>query len=125
MYVECEEEIKLEEAREALENAPGIVVLDRPEEQAYAMPVDCAGEDSVYVSRLRRDPTVPHGLAMWVVSDNLRKGAATNAVQIAETLVETDRKSVVEGKGVSVRVDPGCRRNIKQKNNHITKKNKD
>src|SRR3546814_20218112 len=82
MYVECEEEIKLEEAREALENAPGIVVLDRPEEQAYAMPVDCAGEDSVYVSRLGRDPTVPHGLAMWVVSDNLRKGAATNAVQI-------------------------------------------
>lgn len=89
VYVEFEEEITVEEARDALDNAPGVVVLDRPEENVYAMPVDCAGEDAVYVSRIRRDPTVPHGIAMWVVSDNLRKGAATNAVQIAEALVET------------------------------------
>ncbi len=52
-------------------------------------PVECAGEDAVYVSRIRVDPSVPHGLAFWVVADNLRKGAALNAVQIAETLVET------------------------------------
>jgi aspartate-semialdehyde dehydrogenase len=89
VYVEFEEEITVEEARDALDNAPGVVVLDRPEDNLYAMPVDCAGEDAVYVSRIRRDPTVPHGIAMWVVSDNLRKGAATNAVQIAEALVET------------------------------------
>src|SRR5690606_7822949 len=89
IFVEFEDEITVEEAREALENAPGVVVLDRPDEGVYAMPVDCAGDDAVYVSRLRRDPTVPHGLAMWVVADNLRKGAASNTVQIAEALVET------------------------------------
>jgi aspartate-semialdehyde dehydrogenase len=86
--VELEEPLSVEEAREALEEAPGVVLLDRPEEDLYAMPVDVAGEDGVFVSRLRQDTSVPHGLAMWVVADNLRKGAALNAVQIAETLVE-------------------------------------
>ncbi|MDF2973850.1 MAG: aspartate-semialdehyde dehydrogenase, partial [Microvirga sp.] len=61
---------------------------DRPEDGEYVTPVECVGEYAVFVSRLRRDPTVPHGLAMWIVADNLRKGAALNAVQIAEKLVE-------------------------------------
>jgi aspartate-semialdehyde dehydrogenase len=86
--VELHDPLELEEAREALQELEGIAVLDKPEEDLYAMPVDCAGEDAVFVSRLRRDPTVPYGLAMWVVADNLRKGAALNAVQIAEALVE-------------------------------------
>ena len=76
-----------EEAREALADAPGVVVVDRPVDGGYATPVDCAGEDATFVSRIRRDPTVEHGLALWIVSDNLRKGAALNAVQIAEDLI--------------------------------------
>ena len=65
----------------------GIVVVDEPKEDGYITPVDCAGEWATFVSRIREDPTVDHGLAMWVVSDNLRKGAALNAVQIAEELL--------------------------------------
>ena len=76
-----------DEAREALADAPGVVVVDRPVDGGYATPVDCAGEDATFVSRIRRDPTVEHGLALWIVSDNLRKGAALNAVQIAEDLI--------------------------------------
>ena len=87
--VEFEDAISLEAAREALAEAPGVVLLDRPDEDIYATPIEAAGENAVYVSRLRVDPSVEYGLAMWVVSDNLRKGAATNAVQIAEKLVET------------------------------------
>ena len=63
-------------------------LVDRREDGGYVTQAEAAGEDAVYVSRLRRDPTVPHGLAFWCVSDNLRKGAALNAVQIAEALVE-------------------------------------
>ena len=74
-------------AREALQNAPGVVVVDRRADEGYVTPVECAGEDAVYVSRIREDPTVENGLSIWVVSDNLRKGAALNAVQIAEALV--------------------------------------
>jgi aspartate-semialdehyde dehydrogenase len=61
--------------------------MDSRDDGGYITPVECAGEDSVFVSRIRRDPTVEHGLSFWCVSDNLRKGAALNAVQIAETLV--------------------------------------
>jgi len=86
--VEFESAISEAEARSALGNAPGVVVLDRRENGGYATPVECAGEDGVFVSRIRRDPTIEHGLSLWVVSDNLRKGAALNAVQIAEHLVE-------------------------------------
>jgi aspartate-semialdehyde dehydrogenase len=86
--VEFEEPITVEEAREALSEAPGVVLLDRPEEGEYITPVECVGEHATFVSRLRRDPTVPYGLSLWVVSDNLRKGAALNAVQIAEALIE-------------------------------------
>lgn len=62
-------------------------MIDRREDGGYITPVEAAGEDEVFVSRLRKDPTVPHGLAFWCVADNLRKGAALNAVQIAETLI--------------------------------------
>ena len=86
--VEFHDPIELEQAREALAEAQGVVLLDNPEEGQYATPLDCVGEHATFVSRLRRDPTVPYGLTMWVVSDNLRKGAALNAVQIAHALVE-------------------------------------
>jgi len=85
--VEFHDPIEEEEARELLSAAPGVVVVDRPFDGGYATPVDCAGEDATFVSRIRRDPTVANGLCLWIVSDNLRKGAALNAVQIAEDLV--------------------------------------
>jgi aspartate-semialdehyde dehydrogenase len=84
--VEFESPISEDEAREALSQAPGVVVVDHREDEGYVTPEECAGEDAVYVSRIRADETVPNGLSMWVVSDNLRKGAALNTVQIAEEL---------------------------------------
>ena len=86
--VEFETPITLEAARAALENAPGIVVVDRREPGGYVTPLEAAGCDPVFVSRLRVDGTVSHGLNFWVVADNVRKGAALNAVQIAESLIE-------------------------------------
>ncbi len=88
VHLEFERPIRVDEAREVLRNAPGVVVIDQREDGGYVTPVDCVGEDAVFVSRIRSDPTVLHGLALWVVSDNLRKGAALNAVQIAEILAE-------------------------------------
>ena len=88
VHIEFENPITEEEAREALEEAPGLVVLDRREAGGYMTPIECVGDFPVYVSRIRTDPTVEHGLAMWVVADNLRKGAALNAIQIAQLLVE-------------------------------------
>jgi aspartate-semialdehyde dehydrogenase len=85
--VEFERPITVDEAREALRAAPGILVVDRHEPGGYITPHEAAGEDATYVSRLREDPTVENGLSFWCVSDNLRKGAALNAVQIAEVLV--------------------------------------
>jgi len=87
VHVEFEAPITVSEALAALRRAPGVAVVDRREDGGYITQVECAGEDEVFVSRLRKDPTVPHGLAFWCVSDNLRKGAALNAVQIAETLI--------------------------------------
>jgi aspartate-semialdehyde dehydrogenase len=84
---EFERPVNVGEARDLLRNAPGIVVVDGHDDGGYITPVDCQGEDATYVSRLRRDPTVPNGLGFWCVADNLRKGAALNAVQIAEVLV--------------------------------------
>jgi len=84
--VEFEQPLTEDRARSALRNAPGVVVVDRRADEGYVTPAEAAGEDAVYVSRIRRDTTVPHGLNLWVVSDNLRKGAALNAVQIAEIL---------------------------------------
>ncbi len=80
--------ITAEQAREALRRAPGVVVLDDPAKGEVPLPLNLVGRDEVFVGRIRRDPTLPHGLNLWVVADNLRKGAATNAVQIAEVLVE-------------------------------------
>ncbi len=85
--VEFERPVTASDARAALRDAPGISVMDSRDDGGYITPLDCAGEDSVFISRIRRDPTVEHGLSFWCVSDNLRKGAALNAVQIAETLV--------------------------------------
>ena len=85
--VEFEHEIQLEDARDALADAEGVLLVDDPARGEYVTPVECVGEFGVFVSRLRPDTTVPSGLAMWVVSDNLRKGAALNAIQIAELLI--------------------------------------
>ena len=84
--VEFESPIDEEQAREALRAQPGISVIDYRADEGYVTPQECAGEDQVYISRLRADPTVDNGLNLWVVADNLRKGAALNAVQIAEKL---------------------------------------
>jgi len=86
--LEFHEPIDVVQALSALEDAPGIEVIDEHEDGGYITPVDCVGEDATFVSRLRADPTVDNGLSLWVVSDNLRKGAALNAVQIAEELVQ-------------------------------------
>lgn len=88
--IECEEPVDLAKARHALRNAEGIILRDVREDGGYVTPIECVGEDDTYVSRLRIDPTVPNGLGFWCVSDNLRKGAALNAVQIAEALVAMD-----------------------------------
>ena len=85
--VEFERPIGEAEARAALRAAPGVSVVDHRVDEGYVTPQESAGEDPVFVSRIRKDPTVPHGLNLWVVADNLRKGAALNAVQIAEILV--------------------------------------
>ncbi len=82
--------LSVERARELLAAAPGVQVIDDPESKVYPMPIVASGQDDTYVGRIRRDPTVENGLNMWVVADNLRKGAALNAVQIAELLVERD-----------------------------------
>ena len=86
--IEFAEPIDDEAARAALRAAPGVVVVDHRQDEGYVTPAECAGDDAVYVSRIRRDPTLSHGLSLWVVADNLRKGAALNAVQIARALVE-------------------------------------
>ncbi|MCB9958246.1 MAG: aspartate-semialdehyde dehydrogenase [Rhodospirillaceae bacterium] len=86
--IEFEEPLEADEARELLRAMPGVVVIDHRADEGYVTPVECAGEDMVYVSRIREDPTVENGLSLWVVSDNLRKGAALNSVQIAEALAE-------------------------------------
>lgn len=87
--VQFAESITLEQARAALESAPGITVLDSPADKRYPMPALLEGTDDTYVGRLRLDPTVPNGLSFWIVADQLRKGAALNAVQIAELLVSS------------------------------------
>jgi aspartate-semialdehyde dehydrogenase len=86
VHVEFERPVSVVEARAALREAPGVTVLDEREDGGYVTPLEAQGEDATFVSRIRKDPTVEHGLAFWCVADNLRKGAALNAVQIAETL---------------------------------------
>jgi aspartate-semialdehyde dehydrogenase len=85
--IEFENPINVGEARELLRNAPGCLVVDRHEPGGYVTPYEAAGEDATYISRIRTDPTVDNGLVLWCVADNLRKGAALNAIQIAEALI--------------------------------------
>jgi aspartate-semialdehyde dehydrogenase len=93
--IEFENPITAEEAREVLRDAPGVIVIDKREAGGYVTPYEAAGEDATYVSRIREDPTVENGLVLWCVSDNLRKGAALNAVQIAECLIN---RKLIEAK---------------------------
>lgn len=85
--VEFEKPLSAEDAREILSKAKGVELVDNPDKNEFITPADCVGEDAVFVSRVRKDDSVKHGLNLWVVSDNLRKGAALNAVQIAEELI--------------------------------------
>ncbi|MEO2022000.1 MAG: Asd/ArgC dimerization domain-containing protein, partial [Pirellulaceae bacterium] len=87
ILVETEKKISVEQARELFAAAPGITVIDDLSQSQYPMPLKCSDQDSVFVGRIREDLSSPNGLTFWCVSDNLRKGAATNAVQIAELLV--------------------------------------
>lgn len=88
IWIETERPISVEEAREAVKNGEGLVLMDEPEKKEYPMPLFLAGKDDVYVGRIRKDLANPNGLTFWIVSDQIRKGAALNAVQIAEYLVK-------------------------------------
>jgi len=87
VHLEFETPITADEARSILREAPGVMVVDKRQDGGYVTPLDCVGDYATFVSRIREDFTVENGLALWVVSDNLRKGAALNAVQIAESLI--------------------------------------
>jgi aspartate-semialdehyde dehydrogenase len=87
-WIETERPVSVEEAREAFAKADGVVLMDNPEKKEYPMPLDIAGKDPVYVGRIRKDISNPNGLTFWTVSDQIKKGAALNAVQIAEYLVK-------------------------------------
>ncbi len=93
--IEFENPITADEARDILRNAPGCLVIDKREPGGYATPYEAAGEDATYISRIREDGTVENGLVLWCVSDNLRKGAALNAIQIAECLIN---RKLIEAK---------------------------
>lgn len=86
--VEFKKNFELNEIFDALKNAPGIIIIDNPQLNQYPMPIHAAGKDEVFVGRIRRDESIDNGINMWVVADNIRKGAATNAVQIAELLIK-------------------------------------
>ena len=88
IYIETAKGISAQEVKEILEDAEGIKVIDKPQDKAYPLPADSQGKDEVFVGRIRQDPFVKNGLWLWVVSDNLRKGAALNAIQIAEKLIQ-------------------------------------
>ena len=90
VHIELENPISVKEAKDSLRLMPGLQVMDDPANNIYPMPSDVAGKDDVYVGRIRQDASHPNGLAMWVVSDNLRKGAALNSIQIAEEMIERD-----------------------------------
>ena len=93
IHVELQQPMPADDAREILRGAPGVVVVDDPRESEYPMPLDVAGQDPVYVGRIRQDPSHPRGLALWVVGDNLRKGAALNAVQVFELVARNGWRS--------------------------------
>ena len=87
--MEFENPVDVEEVKKILSEAPGVVVVDDPAHDSYPLALDAAGTDDVYVGRIRRDESVDNGINLWVVADNIRKGAATNAVQIAQILAES------------------------------------
>ncbi|NCP20963.1 MAG: aspartate-semialdehyde dehydrogenase, partial [Zetaproteobacteria bacterium] len=86
--VEFENDFDLNAIRTLLHNTPGVIVQDNPDTNTYPMPIYAKGKDAVFVGRIRRDFSIPNALNMWIVADNLRKGAATNAIQIAEYLID-------------------------------------
>ncbi|MHA1517218.1 MAG: aspartate-semialdehyde dehydrogenase, partial [Alphaproteobacteria bacterium] len=88
--IEFEDALSADEAREVLREAPGVLVVDKREDGGYVTPVECVGDYATFVSRVRDDQTIDNGLSLWCVSDNLRKGAALNTIQIAETMIERD-----------------------------------
>ena len=94
--LEFEDEISAEQAQDILREAPGVMLIDKREDGGYVTPIECVGDGATFVSRVREDPTVENGLSLWCVSDNLRKGAALNAVQIAQLL---DRRGLLERSG--------------------------
>jgi len=89
--IEFERPCTVKEVREILEKAPGVVIQDNPESNTYPLPINAYGKDEVFVGRIRKDPTVPSGINLWIVADNVRKGAATNAVQIAQLLINSKK----------------------------------
>lgn len=93
IWVETEQHITVEQAREAFSKAPGVVLMDDPANRVYPMPLELAHHDPVYVGRLRADLSTPNGLTFWNVSDQIRKGAALNAVQIAWHILKNSHKS--------------------------------
>jgi aspartate-semialdehyde dehydrogenase len=90
LWIETEDELTVEQVREAMKNASGVTLVDDPEKQEYPMPINGAGKDDIFVERIRKDLTNPKGIALWCVGDQIKKGAALNAVQIAEYLVDND-----------------------------------
>jgi len=86
--IETEKKISANEVRAILATAPGVIVYDDPKKDIYPVAIDVAGKDEVYVGRIRADDSIPNGINLWIVSDNLRKGAALNAVQIAEHFIK-------------------------------------
>jgi aspartate-semialdehyde dehydrogenase len=94
VFVECKKDIDEKQVRNLLREANGITVIDHRADEGYVTPVEVAGEDDVYISRIRKDPSVKNGIAFWCVGDNLRKGAALNTVQIAELLASKNLKGI-------------------------------
>ena len=88
VWIETEKPLAPQEARRLLAHAPGVQLVDDPAKPAYPMPLDASGRDEVFVGRIRQDESIKHGLVLWISGDNLRKGAATNAIQIAELLLK-------------------------------------
>jgi len=101
--VQTRDELSPERARELLTASPGVTVIDEPDAALYPLAIDAAGKDDVFVGRIRRDPGHERALDLWVVADNLRKGAATNAVQLAELLHE---RGLINARGAADRPTP-------------------
>jgi aspartate-semialdehyde dehydrogenase len=102
IHIELERPMQAAEARELLRSAPGVQVIDDPRHSEYPMPLSTAGTDPVYVGRIRQDPSHPRGLALWVVSDNLRKGAALNAIQVFELVARNGWRTPAARQGQEV-----------------------